>query len=132
MTDAPCSLDEARTDGRSHARGEPLLRELIGELLRRTRTEQNRTLREVAQEARVSLPYLSEIERGRKEASSEVLAAVYRSLGLNLTDVLGELHERTTAGRLRRDGVSRGDRRPADPSAAPAPARRAHVLSLAA
>lgn len=132
MTEVPRSLDEARTDGHAHEPEEPLLRELIGDLLRRTRTEQGRTLREVSREARVSLPYLSEIERGRKEASSEVLAAVYRSLGLSLVDVLGELHGRTTVGRLRRNGTSRGDHRPTGPSAVPAPVRRAHVLSLAA
>ncbi len=132
MTDVLRSLDEARTGGRAQEPEEPLLRELIGDLLRRTRTEQGRTLREVSREARVSLPYLSEIERGRKEASSEVLAAVYRSLGLSLVDVLGELHGRTMVGRLRRNGASLGDHRPAGPSAVPAPVRRTHVLSLAA
>ncbi|ASU81965.1 XRE family transcriptional regulator [Nocardiopsis gilva YIM 90087] len=71
---------------------EPLMRDLIGDLLRRARLEQGRTLREVAEEAQVSLPYLSEIERGRKEPSSEVLAAVYRALGLQLIDLVGDLH----------------------------------------
>ncbi|MEU3017061.1 helix-turn-helix transcriptional regulator [Nocardiopsis sp. NPDC007018] len=89
-------LDRAREGDRSRARQEePLMRDLIGELLRRTRVEQGRTLREVAEDAQVSLPYLSEVERGRKEASSEVLAAIYRSLGLSIIDVLGELHRRT-------------------------------------
>ncbi len=50
-----------------------LLREVIGDVLRRARTEQGRTLREVSDTARVSLGYLSEVERGRKEASSELL-----------------------------------------------------------
>ncbi|WP_181797887.1 helix-turn-helix transcriptional regulator, partial [Streptomyces sp. WELS2] len=54
---------------------EPLWRDLVGEVLRRERREQRRTLKDVADAARISLPYLSEIERGRKEASSEVLAA---------------------------------------------------------
>ncbi len=94
------ALDEAREGDRSRARpAEPLMRDLIGDLLRRTRVEQGRTLREVAEDAQVSLPYLSEVERGRKEASSEVLAAIYRSLGLSIIDVLGELHRRTLLAR---------------------------------
>ncbi|PRX97740.1 helix-turn-helix domain-containing protein [Allonocardiopsis opalescens] len=71
---------------------EPLMRDLIGAALRRARVAQGRTLRDVAEAAQVSLPYLSEIERGRKEPSSEVLAAVYRALGLQLIDLVGELH----------------------------------------
>lgn len=70
---------------------DPLLRDLIGGVLRRARLEQGRTLREVAETAQVSLPYLSEIERGRKEPSSEVLAAVYRALGLQLIDLVGDV-----------------------------------------
>ncbi len=53
-----------------------LLREVIGDVLRRSRVEQGRTLREVSDSARVSLGYLSEVERGRKEASSELLSAI--------------------------------------------------------
>ncbi|GAB3440082.1 hypothetical protein GCM10027570_05200 [Streptomonospora sediminis] len=71
---------------------EPLMRDLVGGVLRRARLEQGRTLQDVADEAGVSLPYLSEIERGRKEPSSEVLAAVYRALGLQLLDLVGGLH----------------------------------------
>ncbi|MFE1313795.1 helix-turn-helix domain-containing protein [Streptomyces sp. NPDC058755] len=82
---------------------EPLWRDLVGEVLRRERLAQERTLRDVADEARISLPYLSEIERGRKEASSEVLAAAARALGLGLGDLLslaqGELTRHTAAGR---------------------------------
>lgn len=66
----------------------PALREVLGEVLRDERHAQDRTLAEVADEAAVSVPYLSEIERGRKEASSEVLAAVARSLDLELAEVL--------------------------------------------
>ncbi|TDQ50786.1 helix-turn-helix domain-containing protein [Actinorugispora endophytica] len=73
---------------------EPLLRHLIGDVLRRARQEQGRTLREVAEAAQVSMPYLSEIERGRKEPSSEVLAAVYRALGLHLVDLVGDVADR--------------------------------------
>ncbi|MFJ9820915.1 helix-turn-helix domain-containing protein [Streptomyces sp. NPDC101151] len=82
---------------------EPLWRDLVGEVLRRERLTQERTLREVADAARISLPYLSEIERGRKEASSEVLAAAAHALGLGLGDLLslaqGELTRHPGTGR---------------------------------
>lgn len=67
---------------------DPMLRDVIGDVLRSARLAQGRTLRDVAAEARVSVPYLSEIERGRKEASSEVLASVCRALGLRLVDLV--------------------------------------------
>ncbi|MGW6911381.1 helix-turn-helix domain-containing protein [Streptomyces sp. NPDC054940] len=67
---------------------EPLWRDLIGDVLRRERLAQERTLKDVADEARISMPYLSEVERGRKEASSEVLAAAAHALGLGLGDLL--------------------------------------------
>lgn len=67
---------------------EPLLRDLVGKILRRARTAQRRTLSDVAVEARVSTAYLSEVERGRKEASSEVLAAVCAALGMRLADLI--------------------------------------------
>ncbi|WP_410810210.1 helix-turn-helix domain-containing protein [Micromonospora sp. 067-2] len=70
-----------------------LLRRVIGGVLRRHRQRQGRTLREVAQAADVSVPYLSEVERGRKEASSEVLAAICRALGISLADLLGEARD---------------------------------------
>jgi transcriptional regulator with XRE-family HTH domain len=65
-----------------------LLREVIGDELRRTRTAQGRTLREVSDSARVSLGYLSEVERGRKEASSELLGAICLALDVPLSRVL--------------------------------------------
>lgn len=71
---------------------EPLLRDVMGEVLRRTRREQDRTLADVAEDAQVSTPYLSEIERGRKEASSEVLGAVCRALGIDLVDLVSRTH----------------------------------------
>lgn len=67
---------------------EPLLRDLVGDVLRRERLAQERTLKDVAGAARISMPYLSELERGRKEASSEVLAAAAHALGLGLGDLL--------------------------------------------
>lgn len=72
----------------------PLLRTVIGEVLRRIRLAQGRTLAEVAQAARVSMPYLSELERGRKEASSEVLAAICDALEVALADLLAEVGQR--------------------------------------
>ena len=87
----------------------PLLRTVLGAVLRRTRLEQGRTLAEVARAAKVSTPYLSELERGRKEASSEVLAAVCEALRIDLSDVL------TEAGLgLAADRVVLGQRRPVD------------------
>src|ERR1700749_3460382 len=67
-----------------------LLREVIGDVLRRARTEQGRTLREVSDAARVSLGYLSEVERGRKEASSELLSAICDALDVSLSQLLVE------------------------------------------
>ena len=67
-----------------------LLREVIGDVLRRARTSQGRTLREVSQTARVSLGYLSEVERGRKEASSELLCAICGALDIPLSHVLAD------------------------------------------
>ncbi|MBI0381834.1 helix-turn-helix domain-containing protein, partial [Streptomyces albiflaviniger] len=75
----------------------------------RERLAQQRTLKDVAEAARISMPYLSELERGRKEASSEVLAAAARALGLRLADLLamaqGELI-RIVSGPRRRDGAA--------------------------
>src|SRR5690242_13591165 len=74
-----------------NARPRPLLRTVVGEALRRHRQEQQRTLAEVAREACVSVQYLSEVERGRKEPSSEVLAAVCDALRLDLADLVTEV-----------------------------------------
>ncbi|MER5936091.1 helix-turn-helix transcriptional regulator [Streptomyces sp. NPDC001928] len=73
---------------RAPAPREPLWRDLVGDVLRRERLAQERTLKDVADAARISMPYLSEVERGRKEASSEVLAAAAHALGLGLGDLL--------------------------------------------
>ncbi|MFI1000256.1 helix-turn-helix domain-containing protein [Streptomyces galbus] len=82
---------------------EPLWRDLVGDALRRERQAQERTLKDVADAARISMPYLSEVERGRKEASSEVLAAAAHALGLSLSDLLtrvqGDLARRPAHGR---------------------------------
>lgn len=68
-----------------------LLRTLLGDALRRERLDQGRTLRDVSAAARVSLGYLSEVERGQKEASSELLASICRALEVRLAEVLGEV-----------------------------------------
>lgn len=65
-----------------------LMREALGAELRRRRIDQGRTLRQVSANAQVSLGYLSEVERGQKEASSELLAAICTALGVPLSEVL--------------------------------------------
>ncbi|OBF10261.1 transcriptional regulator [Mycobacterium sp. ACS4054] len=72
----------------------PLVREVIGDVLREARMTQGRTLREVSDSARVSLGYLSEVERGRKEPSSELLNAICEALQVPLSSVLTDAGER--------------------------------------
>jgi transcriptional regulator with XRE-family HTH domain len=113
--------------GARDRRARPLLRTTLGDVLRRVRRQQRRTLADVARAAKVSMPYLSEVERGRKEASSEVLGAICEALGIELSDLLVE------AGRLadRRAPVVRLDlarveaiqRRAASPPRGPADAQ---------
>lgn len=110
----PLRPEPARPDAPDPAPREPLWRDLVGEVLRRERLAQERTLRDVADAARISLPYLSEVERGRKEASSEVLAAAAHALGLGLGDLLSltqsELIRQSAAAR--RAATTTGHRRP--------------------
>lgn len=98
-------------------RPEPLLRLLVGATFRRRREEQRRTLADVAADARVSIAYLSEIERGRKEPSSEVLVAVCRALGMRLADLLVEAADELRAAELRRVRRPAGARPAALPAA---------------
>jgi XRE family transcriptional regulator, stress-response regulator len=70
-----------------------LLRDALGETLRHARTSQNRTLRDVSTAANVSLGYLSEVERGRKEASSELLASICDALDVELAEVLSTVSQ---------------------------------------
>jgi transcriptional regulator with XRE-family HTH domain len=119
-----------------------VLRTLLGEALRAARLRQERTLREVSSAARVSLGYLSEVERGQKEASSELLAAICRALGVRLSDVLREVSE--SLSELEADPVAVPDTVPADlpvlepvgadgPSARVVPpARAGHVRDVVA
>ncbi|HUD36490.1 MAG TPA: helix-turn-helix transcriptional regulator [Streptosporangiaceae bacterium] len=114
----PVAFDPGQRRRRPRTR--PLLRTMLGDVLRRKRLEQGRTLADVARAAKVSLPYLSELERGRKEASSEILAAICAALGLDLADLLAEvgrdLSEVTPARVIKLDAV-----RPDSPAGAVAP-----------
>lgn len=90
-------LDRSDDHGDDHV--EPTrLRDVIGDVLRDERRRQERTLADVAERAAVSLPYLSEVERGRKEVSSDLLDAIGTALDLPLVEIL----ERSAA-RLRTD-----------------------------
>jgi transcriptional regulator with XRE-family HTH domain len=112
------------------------LREAVGEALRRRRQAQGRTLREVAEAAGVSLTYLSEVERGRKEPSSEVLEAICAALHLVLAELLFEVAETLAAAEpaTPRAVVGFLPPRAEVPVPAPAPARApvAPVLDLRA
>jgi len=108
-----------------------LLRHLLGDALRRLRLRQGRTLREVSATARVSLGYLSEDERGRKEASSELLASICDALGAPLSQVLREVSDGFALAELQNEpafGVPlepalAGDAGPGEPATeAPVPA----------
>jgi transcriptional regulator with XRE-family HTH domain len=70
-----------------------LFRRLLGDVLRRRRVEQGRTLRQLCADARISLGYMSEIERGRKEASSELLASICAALDVPLSEILSEVSD---------------------------------------
>ena len=69
----------------------PVLREVVGDTLRAVRLRQRRTLREVSSSARVSLGYLSEIERGQKEPSSELLGSICGALDIELSELFAEV-----------------------------------------
>jgi transcriptional regulator with XRE-family HTH domain len=71
----------------------PVLRQVVGDTLRALRLRQRRTLREVSASARVSLGYLSEVERGQKEPSSELLAAICGALDVELSELFAEVSQ---------------------------------------
>jgi transcriptional regulator with XRE-family HTH domain len=81
------------------------LRRLLGDVLRQQRVHQGRTLRQVSGDARVSLGYISEIERGQKEASSEMLAALCGALDVPLSRVLREVSDRLAVEESRAAGA---------------------------
>ena len=101
-----------------------LLRTQLGNSLRSHRLRQRRTLRDVSGAARVSLGYLSEVERGQKEASSELLASICDALELELADRLAEVSNgMRSAGEGARPAQSRTEETPAaaaQPAAEPA------------
>ncbi|MFI7498034.1 helix-turn-helix domain-containing protein [Streptomyces sp. NPDC049687] len=103
----PLRPPAGRPDPERPATREPLWRDLVGDVLRRERQAQERTLKDVADEARISMPYLSEVERGRKEASSEVLAAAAHALGLSLGDLLARAQGELVRLNSRHPGHSR-------------------------
>lgn len=78
-----------------------LLRQEIGDVLREVRQRQGRTLREVSSSARVSLGYLSEVERGQKEASSELIGSICEALDVPLSAVLHKVADRVGAAEKR-------------------------------
>jgi transcriptional regulator with XRE-family HTH domain len=85
-----------------------LLRQLLGDVLRQLRLRQGRTLREVSAAARVSLGYLSEVERGQKEASSELLASICKALGVPLSHVLRDVSDQLALAELQQQPVMAG------------------------
>jgi transcriptional regulator with XRE-family HTH domain len=87
-----------------------VLRREIGDVLRDVRQRQGRTLREVSSDARVSLGYLSEVERGQKEASSELLGSICEALDVPMWLVLREVSDRVAVS----EGFSIPDTVPAD------------------
>lgn len=83
-----------------------LVRRLLGDVLRQQRQQQGRTLRDLSAEARVSMGYISEIERGQKEASSECLAAICTALDVPLSAVLAEVSSEIALEETAAAGVS--------------------------
>jgi transcriptional regulator with XRE-family HTH domain len=82
-----------------------LLRRLLGDVLRRQRQRQGRTLREVSSSARVSLGYLSEVERGQKEASSELLSAICDALDVRMSELMREVSDELALAELARSAA---------------------------
>ncbi|AWK11505.1 helix-turn-helix domain-containing protein [Streptomyces spongiicola] len=83
-----------------------LLRRLLGDVLRRQRQRQGRTLREVSSSARVSLGYLSEVERGQKEASSELLSAICDALDVRMSELMREVSDELSLAELAASAAS--------------------------
>lgn len=110
-----------------------LVRRMLGDVIRRQRLHQGRTLRQVSSDARVSLGYLSEIERGQKEASSELLAAICEALGVPLSQVLHEVGDDLALLEARESGVKVLTPRQVETvSELPRPAASADVVNVVA
>jgi transcriptional regulator with XRE-family HTH domain len=102
LTSDPDASAPARREGLGRVIA---LRRLLGDVLRQQRVRQGRTLRQVSGDSRVSLGYISEIERGQKEASSEMLAALCGALDVPLSRVLREVSELLAVEESRAAGV---------------------------
>ncbi|MFP3987522.1 helix-turn-helix transcriptional regulator [Streptomyces sp. E11-3] len=89
-----------------------LLRRLLGDVLRRQRQRQGRTLREVSSSARVSLGYLSEVERGQKEASSELLSAICDALDVRMSELMREVSDELSLAELAESAAAEPVREP--------------------
>jgi XRE family transcriptional regulator, stress-response regulator len=96
-----------------------LLRKVIGDALRARRLAQHRTLREVSTAANVSLGYLSEIERGHKEASSELLASICDALGARLSEMLADVSGTVALAEQMDDAFSSSSTAGSAPAAGP-------------
>ena len=92
-----------------------LLRRLLGDVLRRQRQRQGRTLREVSSSARVSLGYLSEVERGQKEASSELLFAICDALDVPMSEVMREVSDDLSLAELSQSATAETNAAPMRP-----------------
>ena len=114
----PTSAERARYERVEATTPEPLFREVAGRVLRRHRHERGERLVETAGRAGVSTQYLSELERGRKDASSELLAAVAGALDLSLLDLTHEVSRE-----LGQRSIASVRSLPLRPGYAPAPAR---------
>lgn len=101
-----------------------LLRRLLGDVLRRQRQRQGRTLREVSSSARVSLGYLSEVERGQKEASSELLSAICDALDVRMSELMREVSDELALAELAQSAAAT----PSEP--VPTPVRRPMLGSV--
>ena len=88
-----------------------LLRRVLGDALRARRQAQHRTLREVSGAANVSLGYLSEIERGQKEASSELLSAICDALGAQMSELMRDVSDTLELVELTESGLLDSERR---------------------
>jgi transcriptional regulator with XRE-family HTH domain len=86
-----------------------LFRRMLGDVLRGARRQRGMTLRELSAEARVSLGYISEIERGQKEASSELLASLCQAMDLPLSWVLREVSDAVAVEEAILGGVALSD-----------------------
>ncbi len=102
-----------------------LLRRVIGDALRARRQSQRRTLREVSTSANVSLGYLSEIERGQKEASSELLSSICDALGAQLSEVLRDVSDTMALAEQMEEALAPISEQASAPAEQPADARAA-------